>query len=240
MRLDQYLYENGYYASRTKAQDAIREGLISVNQKTVNKSSFDIKEEDTVEVIELDKYVSRAGDKLEQAVTEFKIDLKDKIVCDIGSSTGGFTDCCLTHGAQKVYCVDVGTNQLHEKLRNDPRVIVRENTNARYLKKDDFIEEIDFVCMDVSFISSSLLLAAISDILREGGEAVLLIKPQFEVGSRNLNKHGVVKSEKERERAKEEILALLPTYKLVKYNCVSCNLSGRSGNQEYLLHVKKS
>ena len=239
MRLDSALVEKGYYSSRAKAQDAIKEGLVSVNEKTVNKSSFNISEDDIISVKEDNRFVSRAGDKLLQAVEQFHIDLKGKTVCDIGSSTGGFSDCCLQNGASKVYCIDVGTNQLDDKLRQDSRIVVRENTNARYLKKEDFEDAIDFICMDVSFISVKLLLQPISEILKEGGEAVILIKPQFEVGRQYLNKHGIVTDTKRREAVRDEIISLLPLYNLVKYNCVLCDVAGRSGNREYLLHVKK-
>ena len=239
MRLDVFLVENGYYSSRAKAQDAIEEGLVSVNEKTVNKSSFHVFETDRISVNEEQRFVSRAGEKLLQAIEQFHIDLQGKTVCDIGSSTGGFTDCCLQHGAKKVYCIDVGTNQLDEKLRNDSRIVVRENTNARYLRKEDFEDEIDFICADVSFISIRLLLAPLSELLKAGGEAVILIKPQFEVGRAYLNKHGIVTDVKRREAARDEIISLLPLYNLVKYNCVLCDVAGRSGNREYLLHVKK-
>ena len=227
MRLDSALVEKGYYSSRAKAQDAIKEGLVSVNEKTVNKSSFNISEDDIISVKEDNRFVSRAGDKLLQAVEQFHIDLKGKTVCDIGSSTGGFSDCCLQNGAS------------NDKLRQDSRIVVRENTNARYLKKEDFEDAIDFICMDVSFISVKLLLQPISEILKEGGEAVILIKPQFEVGRQYLNKHGIVTDTKRREAVRDEIISLLPLYNLVKYNCVLCDVAGRSGNREYLLHVKK-
>lgn len=239
MRLDTYLVEHGYFESRAKAQDAIKEGLVAVEGSTVNKSSFAMEEGMQVSIIDVKKYVSRAGDKLNGCITKDNIDLTDKVVVDIGSSTGGFTDCCLQHGARKVYAVDVGTNQLVEKLRNDPRVVVMENTNARYLKKEDFADEISFICMDVSFISCTLLLPVISHLLKDGCDAVILVKPQFEVGSKYLNKQGVVKDPKVRERALEDIIALLPNFKLVKYNCMLSDVVGRSGNQEYLLHVRK-
>ena len=239
MRLDTYLFDKGYFESRAKAQDAIKEGLVSVDQKTVTKSSFAIEEGQEVSVIQVDRYVSRAGDKLDGCIIKDQIDLKDKVVVDIGSSTGGFTDCCLQHGARKVYCIDVGTNQLAAKLRQDPRVVVRENTNARYLKKADFDEEITFICMDVSFISCTYLFPVISDLLKNGEHAVILVKPQFEVGSKYLNKQGVVKDPKVREKALQEIISLLSTFKLVKCSCMLSNVIGRSGNQEYLLHVVK-
>lgn len=239
MRLDTYLVEHGYFESRAKAQDAIKEGLVAVEGSTVNKSSFAMEEGMQVSIIDVKKYVSRAGDKLNGCIIKDNIDLTDKVVVDIGSSTGGFTDCCLQHGARKVYAVDVGTNQLVEKLRNDPRVVVMENTNARYLKKEDFADEITFICMDVSFISCTLLLPVISNLLKDGSDAVILVKPQFEVGSKYLNKQGVVRDPKVRERALEDIIALLPNFKLVEYNCMLSDVVGRSGNQEYLLHVRK-
>lgn len=240
MRLDQYLVENNYLESRSKAKDAILEGWVKVNNRLITKPSFDVNDNDQITIIEQMKYVSRAGEKLEYALEQFHISVENKVICDIGSSTGGFTDCCLQKHAKKVYCIDVGTNQLVDKIRNDSRVVVRENTNARYLKKDEFDEPLDFICMDVSFISCTLILPVIANILKVNGEAVILIKPQFEVGSENLDKHGVVNNPKAVKEKLEEIFSLLEVIKLVKCNCIKSSVLGRTGNEEYLLHVRKT
>ncbi len=239
MRLDKFLCDNRYFESRQKAIDCIKNGFLSVNGKIVTKPAFDVSDQDQVEVLDRMKYVSRAGEKLDFAITAYQIDLKDKVVLDIGASTGGFTDCCLQHEAKKVYAIDVGTNQLADRLRKDKRVIVRENTNARYLSKKDFDDEIDFICMDVSFISCTLILPVISSLLNSGKESVILVKPQFEVGSGYLDKHGVVKDEKRVKQILYDINSLLNEIQLVKLRCEQSPITGRNGNREYLLYIKK-
>ena len=238
MRLDRYLVETGKCESRNKAADLIRNGLLLVNGQTVTKTSYEVKEEDQIEILALPSYVSRAGEKLAFAIEEFGIDVKGKTVLDIGSSTGGFTDCCLQKGAKKVYCVDVGTNQLHQKIRDDERTVVRENTNARNLKKEDF-DPIDFICMDVSFISCTLLIPKIAELLEEAKEAVILVKPQFEVGAKNLNKNGIVKNAKAVAQAYENVVTCLTENQLLKCRYEKCPVTGKDGNQEYLLYVRK-
>lgn len=198
LRLDLFLVQNGSYTSRQKAIDAIKAEKVKVNDLIIRKPSYVVNTNDNIEII-FDKltFVSRAGFKLDHALKTFGIILKDKIVIDIGSSTGGFTDCCLQQKAKLVYAVDVGTNQLDFNIRNDKRVVVMENTNARYLKRSDFSNRIDFICVDVSFISIKILIPIIAELLDHNDEAVILVKPQFEVGRRYLNKKGIVKDKKQ-------------------------------------------
>ncbi len=238
MRLDRYLVKKQICESRNKAIDLIRNGLLKVNGKIITKASYDIEGDAEIEIIQNMRYVSRSGEKLAYALENFGIDVNGFTVMDIGSSTGGFTDCCLQKGAKKVYCVDVGTNQLHPKIRQDQRTVVMENTNARYLKKEDF-EQIDFVCMDVSFISCTLLIPVISSLLDSGKEAVILVKPQFEVGHENLNKHGIVTSEKAVAAVYEKVASCIQEYGLLKCRYEKCPVSGKDGNREFLLYVRK-
>ena len=243
MRLDLYLVSHDFFTSRQKAIDAIKNDQIRVNDQIINKPSTLISELDQdvkITIINNDiSFVSRAGFKLAHALKYFNIDLHDKIVLDIGSSTGGFTDCCLQNGASKVFCIDVGTNQLVEPLRSDKRIMLRENTNARSLKITDFSELLDFICVDVSFISITLLIPIIANLLTLNKEAVLLIKPQFEVGRRFLNKSGIVKDKKQEKRILTEISALLFESNLIQSNYIESPIKGREGNTEYLVYIIK-
>lgn len=234
MRLDQYLARE--LKTRTRAQDAIAAGRVSVNGKTVSKASFPVSETDTVTIAPADQdFVSRAGGKLEAAIQEFGIDLQDDVVLDIGASTGGFTQCALSHGAQKVYALDVGTLQLDEKLRQDPRVISMENTNARQIRTDWFDEPVDFVCMDVSFISSITLLEPLLACMHPES-MVILVKPQFECGKSALNKKGIVRNEKLGLQAAAKVKDFLKGFYPHVYTMPS-PVKGRGGNQEYLLYA---
>ena len=198
IRLDVYLVNNGYFETREKARIAIMEGKVFVNNQKEDKPGTMIKEDASVEFRgEKLKYVSRGGYKLEKAVNVFNIDLKDFVCVDIGASTGGFTDVMLQNGAKKVYAVDCGTNQLDYRLRTDDRVVAMENTNARYLTKEDIgNDDIDFITVDVSFISLDKIINVIYELLKDDGKAVLLIKPQFEAGKELVEKGGVVRSKK--------------------------------------------
>ncbi len=240
LRLDLFLVQNGSYTSRQKAIDAIKAEKVKVNDLIIRKPSYVVNTNDNIEII-FDKltFVSRAGFKLDHALKTFGIIQKDKIVIDIGSSTGGFTDCCLQQKAKLVYAVDVGTNQLDFNIRNDKRVVVMENTNARYLKRSDFSNRIDFICVDVSFISIKILIPIITELLDHNDEAVILVKPQFEVGRRYLNKKGIVKDKKQEKIILNEIASLLLVNNLIKSNYIESPLKGRDGNTEYMVYVKK-
>ena len=196
-RLDVLLTEQGLQESRQKAQATIMSGLVFVNGQRVDKPGTAVPNDAKIEIRgNTLKYVSRGGLKLEKAMAEFPIELNGCICGDIGASTGGFTDCMLQNGASKVYSVDVGYGQLAWKLREDPRVVCMERTNARYLDHEQIPDELDFASIDVSFISLKLIFPALYGLLRQGGEIACLIKPQFEAGKSHLSKHGIVRDSK--------------------------------------------
>ncbi|MBO7167048.1 MAG: TlyA family RNA methyltransferase [Kiritimatiellae bacterium] len=240
-RLDVLLSERGLVSSRTLAQALVMAGEVRVNGHVETRPSRIVKEEDELVIDERPRFVSRGGEKLEGAFNAFPSFTVDGLVClDVGSSTGGFTDCMLQHGAKKVMAVDVGTNQLAWSLRNDPRVWVKENFNARYMTADDLPERPMRAVTDVSFISLKLILPPMRDVLLPGGEIVSLIKPQFEAG-KGLAPGGVVTDPEIREKVVEDIsefgknelgLELLGT--------VPSPIRGRDkGNIEYLAYWRK-
>lgn len=239
IRLDMYLLNNGYFPSREKARIAIMEGKIFVNNIKEDKPGTMIKEDAIVELKgEKLKYVSRGGYKLEKAIEVFDINLNDKICMDIGSSTGGFTDCMLQNGAKKVFAIDCGTNQLEYKLRIDNRVVVMENTNARYLKSEDIgNEKIDFVSVDVSFISLNKILPVIKENLVKNGKAILLIKPQFEAGKELVEKNGVVRDKKVHSDVIANVISDCNKNELVVLGLDFSPIKGPAGNIEYLLYI---
>lgn len=237
MRIDKYLHENGYAASRSRAVDLIKAGCVSVNGRTITKPSADIKEHDQIHVNQPEEsFASRAGFKLYDVLEAFEINLHNRIVIDVGASTGGFSDVCLKQGARLVYAVDVGYDQLLERLRNDPRIVNMEHTNCRYLKKEMFDQPLDFACMDVSFISAKLILPALFKAM-EHVEAVILIKPQFEAGKQALNKHGVVKDEKDHIRVLQEMISFVEEQGYYVAHLQPSSIVGRDGNHEYVMHV---
>ena len=239
IRLDIYLLTNNFFETREKARIAIMEGKVFVNNQKEDKPGTMIKDDAVVEFRgEKLKYVSRGGYKLEKAVDVFNIFLKDKICVDIGASTGGFTDVMLQNGAKKVYAIDCGTNQLDYKLRIDDRVVSMENTNARYLTKNDLNNEIiDFVSVDVSFISLKKIIPIIKDILNEDGKAVLLIKPQFEPGKELVSKGGVVKDKNIHIAIINDIINYCISFKFKIIGIDYSPIKGPAGNIEYLLYV---
>ncbi len=241
MRLDVFLVEKGHFETRSKAQLAIREGRIRVNGRQAVKSGLEVGENDSVEYDcpEL-TFVSRGGYKLQEALIRNGIVLKNKTVLDIGASTGGFTDCALQNGARHVYAYDVGHDQLDKRIRNDKRVTVGEHINCRDLEADDFSEPIDFICMDVSFISCTKMLKAISSVLRRSGECVVLFKPQFEVGSQHLNRQGIVTDDRITEEKLAETLNSLKDYDLEAISVIPSPIKGGDGNKEYLIYMKKN
>jgi len=238
MRLDLFLVEKGYFESRSKARVAIDEGSISINGKIVLKSSFDCNDSDIVNIVnEVCPFVSRGGYKLLHAIKEFYLDFNDKVIVDIGASTGGFTDCALQNGAKRVYSIDVGTNQLHEKLLNDERVISLEQTNI--LDIEYFPEKIDYFVMDVSFVSITHLLEGINKLISEDNQLVCLIKPQFEVGKVHM-KNGVVKDRTIHINVLEKISLELQKYNLGILKLVPSPILGGSGNKEFLALIKRN
>lgn len=235
-RLDVALVERGLVDTRSKAQSLIMARRILVNGAFVDKAGAAVTAEDDVRVAELEHpWVGRGGMKLAHALKEFGIDVTGKICADIGASTGGFTDVILKGGAAKVYAIDVGYGQLDQSLRNDPRVINREKVNARHLGPQDFDEPIDFVSIDVSFISLKLILPAVMTILR--GELVALIKPQFEVGKADVGKGGIVRDEEKRRAAVESVVAFAREIGLEVRGVIASPIKGAEGNVEYLMHA---
>ncbi|MBR0231058.1 MAG: TlyA family RNA methyltransferase [Clostridia bacterium] len=241
MRLDVLLAGRGLYASRSKAGEAIKMGLVAVNGETVKKPSYEADGSEEITARAAWKYVSRAGEKLEAAFRAFGADCKGLCALDIGASTGGFTECLLEHGAAYVYALDVGKGQLDEKLKNDARVVPVEETNARYLQKSDFPREIEFITMDVSFISQTLIYPACARLLAPGGIMITLVKPQFEAGKENVGKGGIVKDRD--GRIIKEILARVDLAAeengFAREGLIRSPIEGGDGNTEYLAIFKK-
>jgi 23S rRNA (cytidine1920-2'-O)/16S rRNA (cytidine1409-2'-O)-methyltransferase len=236
MRLDLFLVEKGIFESRSKAKVAIEEGNIIINGKIITKSSYDVIDTDDVKVDgNLNPYVSRGGLKLEAAIKSFFIDMDGKTVLDIGASTGGFTDCALQHGAKKVYAVDVGTNQLAEKLLYDKRVISLEQTNI--IDIEFFPEPIDLIVMDVSFVSLGYMLPNIIKHITNDNALVCLIKPQFEVGKVHM-KNGIVKDRTVHIKVLENAISECKKYDLGITKLITSPILGGSGNKEFLAYIK--
>lgn len=241
-RIDKLLVLQGFADSRTKAQALIMSGVVLVNDQRINKPSQEFFSTETIRIkgkIDEIKYVSRGGLKLEKALQEFQICPSEYVSLDVGASTGGFTDCLLQHGAKKVVTVDVGTNQLVWKLRNDKRIEVHEKVNARYLKPEDFGEKFDLIVMDVSFISVTKILPALRDLLLEDGRIIVLIKPQFEVGKGDVGKGGIVKDEAKHLEVIEKVNSFAESIGLKNLNLIDSPILGADGNKEFLgLYVK--
>lgn len=241
IRLDQYLVQHGLIQSRERAKAMIMSGVVFVNEQKVDKAGEMIKEDAKVEVRGHDiGYVSRGGLKLEKAMKTFPITLEGKICADIGASTGGFTDCMLQNGAARVYAVDVGYGQLDWKLRNDPRVVCLERTNARYLDHEQVPDVLDFASIDVSFISLKLIFPALYNLLREGGEIACLIKPQFEAGPEKVGKKGVVRDPKVHLEVLENFLTHAKDNHFTVLGITYSPIRGPEGNIEYLGYLRKS
>ncbi|MEI0794754.1 TlyA family RNA methyltransferase [Brachyspira pilosicoli] len=235
MRLDEYVHHNGYTESRSKAQDIILAGCVFVNGVKVTSKAQKIKDTDKIEVIQNKKYVSRAGEKLEKALLEFNLSVENKICLDIGASTGGFTDCLLSHGAKKVYALDVGHNQLVYKLRNDKRVISIEDFNAKDIKREMFEEEIpSIVVSDVSFISISKIAPIIFKELNDLEYWVSLIKPQFEAEKGEVSKGGIIKDDILREKIVNNAINRITEIGFKEINRTISPIKGSKGNIEYL------
>ena len=239
MRLDVYLTENGLCKSRAAAQSLINDGGVLVNGKPAAKNSFNVTEADTVAVNEekLLRYVGRGGLKLERALELWDIDLSGKLCVDVGASTGGFTDCMLQNGAARVFAVDVGREQLDEKLRLDSRVVSLEQTDIRDFEPS--CGQADFVGADVSFISLKLILPHVYRLLKSGGTAVVLIKPQFEVGRENLNKNGIVRNESVRQKCVKDIEEFAVRCGFTHIGTEQSPITGGDGNIEFLLAISK-
>ncbi len=237
MRLDRYLTEHGYADSRTKAQRMIEAGCVKLDGKWVRKCAYELTEAQAA-TLEVEKdpvrYVSRGGCKLEAALDTFAVSVAGLRVCDLGSSTGGFTDCLLQRGAARVYAVDCGTDQLHPSLRSDPRVCVMEQTNARTLTAPMLGGRCPLVTADLSFISQTAIFPAVCRILSPDGRYICLIKPQFEAGRKALSKTGVVREEKTRLQAVKTVQQAAETAGLRCLGTMVSPITGGDGNVEYL------
>lgn len=237
-RLDVVLVEQGFAESRQKAQATIMSGLVYVNGQKIEKSGHPTDDTASIEVRgKTLKYVSRGGLKLEKAMSVFPIELNGKIAADIGASTGGFTDCMLQNGAEKVYAVDVGYGQLAWSLRSDPRVICLERTNARYLTKEQIPDPLDFASIDVSFISLKLILPALRPLLADGGQIACLVKPQFEAGKDKVGKKGVVRDPDVHLEVLEHFLEHAAQADFYVAGLTYSPIRGPEGNIEYLGHL---
>lgn len=240
-RLDVAVFEQGYAPSREKARALIMAGIVYVNNQKVDKAGFELKEGDILEVRgKALQYVSRGGLKLEKAMQEFPISLAGKICMDVGASTGGFTDCMLQNGAVKVYSVDVGYGQLAWKLRTDERVVNLERTNFRYATREQVPDEIDFASVDVSFISLKHILPNLNALLADDGQAVCLIKPQFEAGKEKVGKKGVVRDLAVHLEVVENVIDLAIENGFSVCGLQFSPIKGPEGNIEYLIYLKKS
>jgi 23S rRNA (cytidine1920-2'-O)/16S rRNA (cytidine1409-2'-O)-methyltransferase len=236
MRLDKLLVSKGLYSSREKAQFAIYQGSIKVNGQIIDKPSKDIEETATIEIYDIfNKFVSRGGLKLEKAIQQFQLDFSQKDILDIGASTGGFTDCALQHGAKSVFCVDVGSEQLHNSLKSDSRVKYFENQDFRTLSLHQVNNmQFDFIVSDLSFISLTYIIPFLNPFLKNESEIVFLIKPQFEAGNSFLNKSGVVSDEKGYRTAIERVVKEGLNYGFYLKNIVISTLWDKNKNVEFL------
>jgi len=237
-RLDVLLVMKGFFQSREKARSGIMAGTVYVNGKREDKPGTRFPEGCEIEVRENgNPYVSRGGLKLEKAVREFGINLEGLICIDVGASTGGFTDCMLKNGALKVFAIDVGYGQLAWELRNDSRVVCMERTNIRYVKPEDIGIAADFASIDVSFISLRKVLPAVKSLLKDKGEIVCLVKPQFEAGRENVGKHGVVKDEAVHRRVMTDLIHFALESGFAVKGMSYSPIKGPEGNIEYLVYL---
>lgn len=234
-RLDVLLVEQGFFESRENAKRHIMEGIILVNDVPVDKAGTKVPVDARLRIKgHVMPYVGRGGYKLEKAISTFGIDLKGKVMADIGASTGGFTDCALQHGAAKVFAIDVGTNQLDWKLRSNPQVVNMEKTNIKVVTEDMLGEPVDFISTDVSFISVTKIIPAVHSILEKEGDLVILIKPQFEAGREKVGKGGIVKDPKVHEEVIADTLAAFEEEGLHCWGLTYSPIKGGSGNIEFL------
>ena len=241
VRLDVFLTENGYAKSRTNAQSLIMEGKVFINNQKAMKAGDMISGTENIEVRgKTLEYVSRGGLKLEKAIKNFDLTPENKVCMDIGASTGGFTDCMLKNGAVKVYSVDVGYGQLAWSLRNDERVVNMERTNIRNVTRNDIEDDLDFFSVDVSFISLKLVLPVAYSLLKENGEGICLIKPQFEAGREKVGKKGVVRDIEVHKEVIRNTFAFTEEIGFTILNLDYSPIKGPEGNIEYLMHIKKT
>jgi len=241
IRIDKLLVDRRLVPSRERAQALILAGKVLANEQKIQKPGTPVEPDVVVRLLGEDlRYVSRGGLKLEHALNQFHIEVAGRVCMDVGASTGGFTDCLLQHGAARVVAVDTGYGQIDLRLRNDPRVRLLEKTNARYLKRDDVDEAIEFLAMDVSFISATLVLpaviAAAGDTL---AEIVILVKPQFEVGRELVGKGGIVRDPAAQQGAVDAVSKFLISLEWRVSGVIDSPILGAKGNREFLLHATR-
>lgn len=237
-RIDKLMVEQGIAESLSKAQSLVMSGVVLVDEKRIEKSSQQFLPDAKIRIKGKDseiKYVGRGGLKLEKALRDFCIQPNKYVCLDVGSSTGGFTDCLLQNGAKKVYAIDVGTNQLAWNLRNDSRVEARENVNARNLKPEDFSESFDLIVMDVSFISATKIFRALLPLLKENGKLITLVKPQFEVPRGEIGKGGIVREPEKHARVIERVNKTAEEIGLRALKTIESPILGAEGNKEFLV-----
>ena len=235
-RIDQLLVDRGLAESRQKAQALILAGYVLVNNQKAGKAGQTVAPDSAIDLLQRLQYVSRGGIKLEAALDHFRIDPAGKVCLDIGASTGGFTDCLLQRGAARVYAVDVGTSQLDWKLRTDPRVVVRDHANARYLQPATIGEPCELAVCDVSFISVTMILPVLPPLLTANGEMIILIKPQFEVGRAEVGKGGIVRDPLLHAAACDKVRAAVEAMGFL-VRIIESPIQGAEGNREFLLHA---
>jgi 23S rRNA (cytidine1920-2'-O)/16S rRNA (cytidine1409-2'-O)-methyltransferase len=236
-RLDLLLVERGLVQSREKARALILAGQVLVQGQKIDKAGHSVSTDSKIELVESPKYVGRGGLKLEAALDHFRIQTAGKVCLDIGSSTGGFTDCLLQRGAARVYAIDVGTAQLDWKLRSDPRVIVNEQVNARYLDREQVPEPIDLAVCDVSFISITMILPILPKLLAESAEMVILVKPQFELERHQVGKGGIIRDPALHHQACRRVEEAVQRLGYGS-EIIPSPILGAEGNQEFLLHAR--
>lgn len=238
MRIDAYLFSSGITKSRTYSSQLIKDGLVYVNGKQCIKPSFEVDDSFDISIAEHEEFASAGSKKLVKAFNDFNLDIENLICMDIGASNGGFTDVLLKFGAKKVYAVDVAECALPQIIKEDKRVIVKDNLNARYLTEKDIGEKIDFATVDVSFISLKLILPSVCSVLKDNGECVALVKPQFELNKKALTKNGIVKSDNLRKEALSSILNYLP---IVGFTLKGITEAPRveGKNFEFLIYIQK-
>ncbi len=239
-RLDNVVFDKGLAESREKARALILEGSILVNGIVVDKAGAQVRPDDLISAQSKMPFVSRGGQKLAHALTTFSISVAGKTTMDVGASTGGFTDCLIQNGASKIYAVDVGYGQFSWKLRNDPRVVLMEKTNIRYLDHEKVPEQVDMAVIDVSFISLLKVIPKVLDFLKIPGEIIALIKPQFEAGRKDVGKGGVVRDENTRIEVVERIKVESVKMGLQIAGTTPSPIRGPKGNVEYLIYLKLS
>jgi 23S rRNA (cytidine1920-2'-O)/16S rRNA (cytidine1409-2'-O)-methyltransferase len=238
-RIDQTLVERGFFESRERAQRAVMAGEVRVGEQLITKPAAMIETDATVSIAESPQFVGRGATKLSGALDFFNIDAAGKVALDIGASTGGFTDCLLQRGAAKVFAVDVGRGQLAWKIRNDPRVVVLEKINARFLPRQEVPEPVDLCVIDVSFISLTLILPRAFELITPDGVVLALIKPQFELQAKDVGRGGIVREPALHEKAQEKIVTFVKEAGYRVVGLVPSSITGTDGNQEFFICIRK-